>query len=89
MWSVLGGAGGQGGHSRVNHIQMFIVECLELVFFSYLFGFLQLARGNSTMENNKNIHIGKKKIASYSISDYSLQSVLSVFHFLKIHTQTF
>lgn len=41
------------------------------------------------MENNKNIHIGKKKIASYCISDYPLQSVSSVFRFLKVHTQTF
>ena len=89
LWSVLGRAGGEGGHSRINHTQLFIVECMELVFSSYLFGFLQLAWSTFTRENSKNIRIWKKKIASYSLSDYSLRWVWSVFHFLKIHVHTF
>lgn len=89
LWSVL------GGHNRVDYFQLFLVEFMELVFFSYLFGFLQLAWSTFTIsmkylhKNGKNIPIWKENIASYSLCHYSLRWVLSAFHFLKIHAHTF
>lgn len=64
LWSVL------GGHNGVDYFQLFLVEFMELVFFSYLFGFLQLAWSTFTI-SMKYLHNRKRQKYSHLEREHS------------------